>query len=75
MALPSPFADDGWARRAEAANLPLVGGEEWLPEATKSQLLGFSNDERPAGQGQRIPRCPRQCRRAEGATKRGRATL
>ncbi|SJM30408.1 hypothetical protein BQ8482_140055 [Mesorhizobium delmotii] len=29
---------------------PLVGVEEWSAQRTESQLLGFPNDERPAGQ-------------------------
>jgi precorrin-3B synthase len=58
--VPSPI--DEVAGRAETAKLPispLAGGEEWSPRATKSQLLGFSNDER----------AERQTGRTEGGGK------
>lgn len=40
---------------------PLEGGEEWSPKATKSQLLGFSNDERAERQAGRPEGGAREC--------------
>jgi hypothetical protein len=39
---------------------PLEGVEEWSAQRTESQLLGFSSDERPAGQkgSHRVKRDP-----------------
>jgi hypothetical protein len=37
----------GELRNAGASSPRFYGGEEWSPEATKSQRFGLSNDERP----------------------------
>ncbi|WP_129468909.1 MULTISPECIES: hypothetical protein [Mesorhizobium] len=37
-------------RRRDCFFLPVYGGEAWSAQRIKSQLLGFSNNERPAGQ-------------------------